>query len=254
MHHPGRSTNLSRTLLVLLAFAGLLSVGCTTRVYGRGYARGYVRYSAPVVFAQAPDLVYVEPGVYVVRNYNDAVYYSDGYYWSSRGGVWYRTAHWSDPWVTVHVGAVPRTFVHRDHRVYAHYHGTAGAHTYRAPDRTYHAAAPGVHHGSPAPAAPPPTAKASAAGDIDHHAVRRGQDDNDRSAVQSPGDRSAHTDRSKAQPSESQAKVIAPQSDRQATAPVTRQPARSEASKPKSRSSDSAPSRSAPSRSKSKRR
>lgn len=145
-------TNNSRTLLAVLALLGLLSSGCAARVYGRGY----VGYAAPVVFVAAPQLVYVGPGLYVVRDYDEAVYYSDGYYWCQRGDVWYQTAYWSDPWVTVHVSAVPTTFVHAHHHSYVHYHGAAGAPVYDAPPRDYHAASPhavaAVDHGSPPPA------------------------------------------------------------------------------------------------------
>jgi hypothetical protein len=235
MLRPQRTTQVSPILLVLLALVGLSSLGCTTRVYGRGYARGAVRYSAPVAFVQAPDLVYVEPGVYVVRDYGDAVYYSDGYYWSSRGGVWYRTAHWNDPWVTVHMNVVPRTFVHRDHRAYVRYHGTAGAATYRQPARTYTASA-SVHHKTSAPPSPaPPAANGGGSGGADPPMVHSG----DRSAARG----AAGSDRSMAPPSDTQAKVIAPPADRPARSENAR-PARSDKGKQKARSSDSPPTRS----------
>lgn len=247
------TTQVSRILLVLAALAGLLSAGCTTRVYGRGYARSYVRYSAPppVVFVQAPELVYVEPGLYVVRDYDDPVYYSDGYYWSYRGGLWYRTAHWSDPWVTVHVSAVPHTCAYRDHRAYVHYHGSAGAVTYRQPARTYHTAAVSHHHHASAPPspAPAPHAKGSAPGGAGH--VVHTQDNHDRAAARSAEGRSARADRASRSDagSGSQAKVLAPPDGRQATA--ERRPARRDSDRKPSRSSDSSSSRS---KKKSKRR
>lgn len=81
----------------------------------------------PVVFVEAPPLVEIEPGVAVVSDYGQAVYFVDDAYWYSDGGVWYRTSHWNEPWVGVEVGAVPVTVVHRDPRAYVHYHAAASA-------------------------------------------------------------------------------------------------------------------------------
>lgn len=132
--------NVSRSLFVVVALVGGLSTGCHARVYGHAHVH-YVE-PAPVVFVDAPDLVYVEPGVYVVRDCDYAVYYIDGYYYSYRGGSWYHAAHWSDPWIVVNVNVVPGVVVHRDHRVYAHYHGHAGAHVMRDERPRRHAANP----------------------------------------------------------------------------------------------------------------
>ena len=147
---PEPLTKHSRTLLAVLALLGLFSTGCAARVTTRSYV-----YTEPVVVAEPVQLVYVSPGFYVVRDYNEAVYYSDGYYWCHRGGVWYQTAYWGDPWVNVHVSVVPAVFVHAHHHTYVHYHGAAGAPVYQAPARNYHAASPGAvaaaDHRSPPP-------------------------------------------------------------------------------------------------------
>ena len=42
-----------------------------------------------------PDLVEVSPGVQVVADYDDSVFYSDGYYWRSDGGMWYRSNNYA---------------------------------------------------------------------------------------------------------------------------------------------------------------
>lgn len=263
MLRTDRTTQVSRTLLVVLGLVGLFSTGCAARVY----SRGYVQYSEPVVFVDAPELVYVEPGVYVVRNYGDAVYYSDGYYWCNRGGVWYHTAYWNDPWVTVHVNVVPTVFVHRDHRAYVHYHGAPGATVYRQPARTYHTAsasahvgahagagssqppqpppAPGgasgsihvggqVSHHRPAPPqpAPPPRAHGSASAQADARVAQRGHDNSPRGTAHSPNSAPSRAARSPSQaPSRAQAPTPQP---RAASAP---QPSRASADKPKQKSS-----------------
>ena len=119
----------SRALIVVIGLVGGMSAGCHARVYGHARVR-YVE-PEPVVFVDSPDLVLVGDGVYVVQDYDYPVYYIDGAYYSYRGGVWYHTSHWSDPWVTVHVGVVPNIVVHRDHHAYVHYRASAGAHVIR---------------------------------------------------------------------------------------------------------------------------
>jgi len=265
---PGENMQLSRTLIVLLALAGLLSSGCAARVYGRG--RAVYSYSAPVVFVSAPALVYVEPGVYVVRDYDDAVYYSDGYYWSYRGGVWYHTAHWSSPWSVVGVGYVPRTVAYRDHRAYAHYHGHAGAHTYYQPASPHHAPASAnpsasAHHpsGSSHQPAGPSAHVAGASGARKHH------DDSGAQSRPSPkrrshGDQPNHrvdpaaAPRSRADAPQPRADAPQPRADApqpradapaatpqpRADAPAATPEPRADAPRKKKHSSQSAPSRS----------
>lgn len=132
--------NVSRSLFMVVALVGGLSTGCHARVYGHAHVR-YVE-PAPVVFVDAPDLVFVEPGIYVVRDCDHAVYYIDGYYYSYRGGSWYHASHWNDPWVSVNINVVPSVVVHRDHRTYVRYHGHAGAHVMRDERPRRHAANP----------------------------------------------------------------------------------------------------------------
>lgn len=137
--------NMSRKLVVLMGLVGLagVSTGCATRVYGADVE--YYEDDVEVAFVDAPELVYVEPGVYVVRDYAYPVYYIDGYYYSYRSGVWYGAAHYNEPWVHVHLGGIPSLIAHRDHRRYAHYHGHHGAHVYREasrPHRSRHASRP----------------------------------------------------------------------------------------------------------------
>ena len=88
---------------------------------------------APVVFAQPPALVEIEPGISVVENGPAAVYWIDGVYWEPRGNVWYRTSYWDEPWVSADVGVVPGVIVHRDPARYAHYHASADARVWHEP-------------------------------------------------------------------------------------------------------------------------
>ena len=45
-----------------------------------------------------PELVYVSPGVQVIADYNEPIFYSDSSYWRNDGGVWYRSRNHSGGW------------------------------------------------------------------------------------------------------------------------------------------------------------
>ena len=68
------------TLLVAVLAAG---AGCTAAVVSDPYP---------------PDLVYVSPGVQVIADYNEPIFYSDGLYWRYSGGNWYRSHYYSGGW------------------------------------------------------------------------------------------------------------------------------------------------------------
>ena len=106
-----------------------LMAGCTAHARAGGYAEA----EAPVVFVDEPILVFVEPGIWVVRDYDYAVYYVDGYYWVYRSSIWYRSRSYARGWATVEVTVVPRLVMSRNHETYVHYHGAANAQTRKAP-------------------------------------------------------------------------------------------------------------------------
>ena len=68
------------------ALGGCIASGSADVSYGGG------------VGVVTPDLVMVSPGVQVVADYDDSVFYSDGYYWRSDGGMWYRSTYYSGGW------------------------------------------------------------------------------------------------------------------------------------------------------------
>ena len=81
-----------------------------------------------------PSMVAIEPGVYVVADYDEPVFYTDGYYWLYRGGGWYRSGVYTGGWV--HVRNVPgRVHRIRAPRGYVHYRARGNVHVYRAPAR-----------------------------------------------------------------------------------------------------------------------
>lgn len=71
----------------------LISAGLATGCYGTtsvGYSPGY-SYATP-------DLAYVSPGVSVIANYDQPIFYSGGYYYSNFDGGWYRSPYYTHGW------------------------------------------------------------------------------------------------------------------------------------------------------------
>lgn len=48
--------------------------------------------------ATTPDLAYVAPGVHVIANYGEPIFYADGFYWWNYDGYWYRSTHYTGGW------------------------------------------------------------------------------------------------------------------------------------------------------------
>jgi hypothetical protein len=115
-------------LIVSLPLLGALSAGCVVRARA-----GVTSDPAPPVFVEPPTLVAVDSGVWVVRDADYPVYYVDDEYWVVRDGVWYRSRYYDRDWVTVQPTVVPAPIVRRDHNVYVHFRGEAGAQTRVAP-------------------------------------------------------------------------------------------------------------------------
>ena len=76
--------------------------------------------------ARAPDLVVISPGVQVIANLDEPIFYSDNYYWRNQGGFWYRSAYHTRGWARVEVAPVRiRAIVQPS--AYVRYHGEARA-------------------------------------------------------------------------------------------------------------------------------
>jgi hypothetical protein len=133
---------------------------------------------APVAFAGEPTLVEVDSGVWVVRDYDQPVYFAADDYWVYRDDVWYRAHSYDGTWVRVEATVVPAIIVHRDHHLYVHYQGAATAPTRVAPREhpaVAQAAAP--QPPAPQPPAPPPHAEEH---HEDHHDAALGKKHNDK--------------------------------------------------------------------------
>lgn len=77
----------------------LLSALLFASLAGACAGTGQVHYGASVT---TPDLVYVSPGVQVIADYDEPIFYSDNYYWRYDAGVWYRSPYHTRGWVRVY--------------------------------------------------------------------------------------------------------------------------------------------------------
>ncbi len=59
---------------------------------------GTASYSATGSIS-TPDLVVIEPGVQVIADYDEPIFYSENYYWRNDGGRWYRSSYHNRGWV-----------------------------------------------------------------------------------------------------------------------------------------------------------
>jgi hypothetical protein len=83
---------------------------------------GYYRSSGTVAVtahSSAPDMAYVSDGVYVIADYDEPIFYADGYYWYNNNGYWYRSGSYTGGWVSV---STPSYRVARIGNPYAYRH------------------------------------------------------------------------------------------------------------------------------------
>jgi hypothetical protein len=115
--------------LVLIGSTAALGVGCvaSAQVGAQGAA------DAPVSFTSQPTLVEVGPDIWVVRDYDRAVYYTSGSYWVHREGTWWRAQAYDGSWARTEASAVPPAIASRDHQAYVNYRGSETARTRPAP-------------------------------------------------------------------------------------------------------------------------
>jgi len=76
---------------------------------------------APVVVdEEAPDLVEVSPGVQVIYDYDEPIFFSDGFYWREENGVWFSSRSYRGGWGR-YAGVPVRFRGNFNARGYAHY-------------------------------------------------------------------------------------------------------------------------------------
>jgi hypothetical protein len=107
-----------------------LSIGLLSLALAGGCIAGEVGYQGTAgVSASTPDLVYAGPGVSVIADYDEPIFYTGGFYWWNYGGGWYRSSSYTGGWAYASPpGSVTR--IHDPYR-YRHYRPS----NYRARNR-----------------------------------------------------------------------------------------------------------------------
>jgi hypothetical protein len=112
-------------ILSVLFVTVLGATGCYATA-STGYVGPPVGVTATVV---GPELVYVSPGVQVIADYNEPVFYADGFYWRESGGIWYRSSYHTHGWAYANA---PYSIVSiRDRHSYRHYRPAGYSPRYR---------------------------------------------------------------------------------------------------------------------------
>ncbi|MGC4001444.1 MAG: hypothetical protein QM767_29885 [Anaeromyxobacter sp.] len=90
-----------KTLLALAVLSPTLALGQATISAG-------FQINLPAVL---PQLVVIQPGVQVVPQVQEEVFYVDNHYWCRRGDAWYRSPDHRHGWVVVERRVVPARLV-----------------------------------------------------------------------------------------------------------------------------------------------
>lgn len=106
------------TILSSVLFAATLGGCYTTGTVG--YSPGYYAGGSTDVYVSSPDLVEVSPGVQVVADYDEPVFYTDGFYWRYSNDGWYRSNNYATGWYYYERPPVAVLQINRPY-AYAHY-------------------------------------------------------------------------------------------------------------------------------------
>jgi hypothetical protein len=110
-----------RTLALALALVVVPALG-------RAETNVDIHIGLPAVL---PRLVVVSPGVQVVPEVDEEVFFTDGYYWVRRDSVWYRSRVHTGGWVVVPGRAVPGRLVKIPPGHYKHWKPAKAEKAYR---------------------------------------------------------------------------------------------------------------------------
>jgi len=110
-----------KSTLYLIAVVTMLSAADAS-------AQVSVEFSAPTIhFEVVPPMVEVHPGVTVVEDYDEEVFFTGGWYWVRRDAHWFRTRDCRRPrWEHAHVRYVPVTLVRMERGKYRRWHRPRG--------------------------------------------------------------------------------------------------------------------------------
>jgi hypothetical protein len=106
-------------------FGAVFGVAALTGCYvsdgaGPAYSGGAYATASTDGYAATPDLVTVQPGVQVVADYDEPVFFVDGFYWRNYDGYWYRSNNYYAGWYFYERPPVAVVRIERPY-AYAHY-------------------------------------------------------------------------------------------------------------------------------------
>jgi len=82
----------------MILAAGLLTAAAAGGCFADAEVGATASYDTEVT-GPAPDMAEVSPGVQVVADYDEPVFYADNYYWRNDGGRWYRSNYYNRGWI-----------------------------------------------------------------------------------------------------------------------------------------------------------
>lgn len=112
-----------RGLILSAAFGAAALTGCYVQeTAGPSYSGGATVTATADAdgYAATPDLVTVQPGVQVVADYDEPVFFVDGFYWRFYDGYWYRSNSYYSGWYFYERPPVAVLRIDRPY-AYAHY-------------------------------------------------------------------------------------------------------------------------------------
>ena len=127
-----------RNKLLLLA-VGFMAFAVSGGTFADNDVRLRIRMGFPMVL---PPLVVIQPGVRVVQDFDEEVFFVRGYYWVQRDGSWYRTRNHRGNWYYVRSDRAPRQLVRYEQGHYRRWQHDEGR---SWPDARQHARRGGRH-------------------------------------------------------------------------------------------------------------
>jgi len=113
---------------VQMQIARVLGAVALVAIIGCHGAAGGKDVQAPEASEGGSAMVAIGSGVWVVRDYDRAVYFVDGHYWTYRD-VWRRSQFYDSGWEVTEADKVPSAIRSQDHTRFVFYHGAADAET-----------------------------------------------------------------------------------------------------------------------------
>jgi hypothetical protein len=101
---------------------GLGVTACLLAIPATGRAQVHVGIDIGIAFPEPPPLVVVSPGIQIVPEYDEEVYFSSGWYWVRRDDAWYRTRDYRGHWAPVRTVYVPAPLMRMPPGQFRHYY------------------------------------------------------------------------------------------------------------------------------------